>query len=383
MTSQPKKRMLILSFSDISVDARILKQINRFKGNFTIVTCGYGPPPKGVARHLQIPPDQVSLALDGRLITVKQYALAYWTLPGVTAMKHLTKPLKGSPDVIIANEPETVPIALRLKARCGVHADLHEYTPSLHEHIPAWNKRIKPYNEWLVRRYTTKADTWSSPSEGVNLKYERKFGFKPVTVTNAAPFHALKPSKIEGPIRIVHHGGAQRNRNLDVMIDGFTASSINATFDMFLTGIDPEYREELREYTKDNPRITVHDGIPYPELVSTLNTFDLGLFSLPPVTYNYEWALPNKLFDFVQARLGQVISPNPEMKRTVVSWKIGTVADGYTAEDLTRTLDSITAADVQQWKHNAHKQARDLSADSQVEIWAGSIDELIRDCKYR
>lgn len=377
MGAEPARSVLIISFSEISIDARVLKQINRFRHKWSVTTCGFGPAPQGVSRHLQVPDESRSLALDGRLITLKQYNLAYWSLPAVRSAWNLTKSFKGRFDVILANEPETVPIALKLKPRLGIHADLHEYTPSLHEQVPEWNRRIKPYFEWLINKYTTKADSWTSPGDGVGREYLRKFRFLPKTVTNAAPYQELSPAPVGNPLRIVHHGGAQRNRNLDVMISGFQASSLDATFDLYLTGVDPVYRDELRKLVEDDARVNVYDGIPYEKLIKSLNSYDLGIHVLPPVNFNNKWALPNKLFDFVQARLGQIVGPSPEMQKIVDHYGIGTVTDGFTAEDITRALDTISEDDVTKWKNAAQESAWELGSEPQVDIWDSEVSALM------
>lgn len=367
--------MMIISFSELANDARLLKQIRLFEDDWNIVTCGYGPPPTDKVEHLQIPDDERSMSLNGRLITLKQYRLAYENLPAVKAARRLVKGRKGDFDVIIANEPDAAPIALSLSPK-ALHVDLHEYNPSLHEHLPAWNKRIKPYQEWLISRFTSKGDLWTSPSDGVSRKYLEEFGFLPATVTNAAPLTDLQPTEVGETIRFVHHGGAQRNRNPQVMLQGFMDSQVNGTFDLYLTGIDPAMREELRSLSAADPRVTVHDGVPYEELLSTLNDYDIGIFTLPPVTFNYEWALPNKLYDFVQARLGQITSPNPEMAKVVENYDIGRVTQGFKAEDLTAVLDGLTVEDVKNWKKSAHENAHTLSADPQVAKWKDAVEQL-------
>ena len=223
--------MLILSFSEIINDARVLKQVNLFKDGWAVTTCGFGPAPEGVAEHLRVPDDEIWLNLDGRLITLKQY-------------RRLLRGRKHDFQVVLANEPEAVPVALGLSPGWGVHADLHEYTPSLYEQNPAWNRRIKPYFEWLVGKYVRRADSWSSPSDGVGAKYLKEFGFEPTTVANAAPHEPLSPSPVGDAIRFVHHGGAQRNRRLDVMIQAFMDSKVEGSFDLFLTGVDPQVRDD-------------------------------------------------------------------------------------------------------------------------------------------
>lgn len=371
-----RRSLLILSISDISQDARVLKQIELFKEDWDVITCGYGPKPPGVKTHLEIPPDEIYLSLDGRLITLKQYRLAYWGMPAVRAMRRLTAPLRGKVDVILADEVETVPIALTLRPNRGIHADLHEYMPSLRENLPLWDKRIKPFYEWLTRTYVTRADSWSSPSNGVSRKYDEMFGFLPVTVTNASPRKDLEPTGVSMPIRLVHHGGAQRDRRAEVMIEAVRQTSTDVTFDLFLAAKDVQYRDELRASVEGDPNITVHNEIPYEELLETINEYDVGIHILPPVTFNNAWALPNKLFDFVQARLGQITGPTPEMAEVVSKHQVGAVTEGYEVEDIVPILDALTVDQVSAWKQNADKSAQALSSEAEVPKWREAIEKI-------
>ena len=157
--------MLILSYSPIARDARVLKQVVRFTKDFDVTTCGYGPSPEGVVEHISIPDDQRYNDLDGKLITQKRYRTAYWRL---SAVKWSREHLKGRRfDVAIADDVEAVPVAVKLRPRHGVLADLHEYSPRLHDDHELWHKRITPWFEWVVRRYVTKAWEWSTVSRGM------------------------------------------------------------------------------------------------------------------------------------------------------------------------------------------------------------------------
>ena len=42
-----KPKLLILSFSPIASDARVLKQVDLFAEDYEVTTCGYGPAPAG------------------------------------------------------------------------------------------------------------------------------------------------------------------------------------------------------------------------------------------------------------------------------------------------------------------------------------------------
>ncbi|MDF0514640.1 glycosyltransferase family 1 protein [Agromyces sp. H3Y2-19a] len=374
-TPPARRRLLILSFSPIAADARVLKQVTEFSGRYEVITCGYGEAPAGVARHIRIPDAERINDLDGRLITLHWYSRAYWRL---SAVRWARRALAGlQVDAAIANDVEAVPVALAIRPRFGVHADLHEYSPRLHEEIPAWLKRIKPYYDWLCRRYVSKASSWSTVSEGLAREYARQFGFVPVIVTNAAPYADLGPHDVRDPIRLVHSGACLKNRNLMALVEGVDAADGAATLDLYLTPNDPGLLAELASRASRSEWVEVRDPVPYRELVSTLNGYDVGVHLLPPVNFNNEWALPNKIFDYVQARLGVIVGPSAEMAEVVRQHGFGAVTADFSADGLRRVVADLDRATVAGWKRLADAHARELSSEAQVAVWADCVDGLI------
>jgi hypothetical protein len=367
--------LLIISFSVLESDPRVLKQIRAFSPRYDVVTVGYGPAVDGPIEHISVPLDLSHADLNGRLITLRQYRRAYWALP---AMAWARKQLAGrSFDAIFANELETIPLALELGPARGIHLDLHEYTPLINAEHEAWRKRIKPYHEWMARTYAVKASSWSTVSVGLARAYEENFGFRPDLVTNAAPYADLAPVSVGSTIRLVHSGACLRNRQLMTMLDAVELAGAGVTFDLYLTPNDPPYLAEIRERAAGIPGVTVHDPVPYAQLIATLNAYDLGVHLLAPTNFNNTWALPNKLFDYAQARLGVVIGPTPEMAERVSEYGLGVVSDDFTAEALAAKISSLQPEDVAGFKANANTHAHELSAESQVEIWSRRIEALI------
>ncbi len=90
------------------------------------------------------------------------------------------------------------------------------------------------------------------------------------------------------------------------------------------------------------------------------------------------WALPNKFFDYMQARLGIMIGPVPRRWRASSRRRgLGAVAGGFDAAAVTKVLDAMTTEQVQIWKaHAALQGAMALSSESQVEVWGAAIDAL-------
>lgn len=370
-----RRTLLILSFSPIVSDARLLKQIAVFRDDYDIVTCGYGPTPDGVREHITIPDELAVWRYPRLLVILRQYRRAY---RGNAAIAAATRALAGRTfDVAIANDVDAMGVVLSAAVRDGIHADLHEYAPRQHEELLRFRLFVKPFIEWMCRRHVARADSWTTVSAGLARAYEKRFGFRAEVVTNAAPYVVTEPTPGHRPLRLVHSGAALRNRHLGVLVDGVLAAQ-EATLDLYLTPNDPGYLQELRDTASRSDRITLHDPVPYRMLAETLRGFDVGVHILPPVNFNNRWALPNKIFDYVQARLGVICGPSPEMAEYVRRYGIGWVADDFTAAALTRTIDGLTASDVNAAKAASHEHARELSSESQVAIWRRAVDALPR-----
>src|SRR5690606_29163753 len=57
----PLPRALVVSFSPIERDSRVLRQLSVVRGYAHVTTVGYGPRPEGSDVHLEIPADAPSL----------------------------------------------------------------------------------------------------------------------------------------------------------------------------------------------------------------------------------------------------------------------------------------------------------------------------------
>lgn len=374
--SAPSRRasVLVVAFSQLRSDARVLRQLRLLTPDYDVSTVGYGEAPDGVVSHVRIPDELVYWHKDRSLLLQRRYA-AVWARNAVH--RHLLGVLpRGTYDVVLANDADTVPLALALQPRGGVHADLHEYAPRQHEDSARWRYFVAPYYRWLVSRYVTACPSVTTVGQGLADQYAEEYGVHARVVVNAAPYHEASPGPVGEPLRLVHSGGAMRVRELERMIHGVEAASADVTLDLYLVPTDAAYHAELAELAAASRRVTLHEPVAADRLVETLAAYDVGVYVLPPSGFNAENALPNKVFDFVQARLGLVVGPSPEMARLVRDHGLGAVTDGFTSADLATTLAGITADDVRRWKAASHTAARELSAEHQTGAWAEMVGAL-------
>src|SRR5690606_39034067 len=96
---------------------------------------------------------------------------------------------------------------------------------------------------------------------------------------------------------------------------------------------------------------------------------------IAPTTFNHLNALPNKVFDYVQARLCIVVGPSPDMQSFVQEHKVGYVTRDFTPASLAEVIDNMTAEKVFNAKINSHQKARELSGDTEMLKLSKLIDQ--------
>ena len=88
-------------------------------------------------------------------------------------------------------------------------------------------------------------------------------------------------------------------------------------------------------------------------------------------------ALPNKLFEFIQARLAVAIWPSPEMARITEAYDLGVVSDQFSVEAAAGKLNALTTEDIVRFKQNAHQAAGMFCAEKNQDKLIGIVAKLI------
>lgn len=373
-----KPNLLIVSFSDIANDARVKKQINLFADRFNVTTCGRGPAIREDVEHIRLDAKDTKLKAIAQALLLRAHwwRAAFACEPEVQLARVLLKGRKF--DAAIANDIESVVVAAECAGYEHTLSDLHEYWPGLHDQSPAWVKLRRPYYQWMIRRFAARTGAAMTVSQTIAQRYTDEFGMTCSVVHNATPKHALEPQPVSDTIRVVHSGGAQPNRQPEVMMRAVARSTAPITMDMFLTGQGTEYAQSLQTLANElGDRVRILLPKPYDELITALNQYDVGIHILPPTNTNNTLALPNKLFDYVQARLALVVGPTLDMQRRVEEHGVGIVADGFDEDAVVRALDALTSEDVRDWKSNAHKAAEVMNSEYEMPVLERAVEQLM------
>lgn len=361
------KRILCISFSPIDQDSRVLRQLGVLCSIGEVTTVGYGETPPGVARHIRVPDGSSSLPetpLGVLKLALRMHKSVELKAPGELAVEREVV-ASGPYDLVVANDARALPLAFAAARGCPVLADMHEWAPEEMAVIPVWRWLVGPYMHHLCARYLPRAAAVTTVSSGLAALYQETYGPETGVVRNAPDFQDLVPSPVDDrAIRLVHSGTADRERNLPALIEATERLGERFSLDLYLLRVPGGHLDELKAMALRAPRVTIHDPVPPVSLPAVLNRYDLGVFLYPIKTLSHLHHLPNKFFDFVQARIGIVFSPAPETDANISKLGLGIITADSTADSLVAALNGITAEDVTRFKSAANHAALELSSEA-------------------
>lgn len=272
-------------------------------------------------------------------------------------------------DVVIANDIFAMPIAATLKQKnpvTKIYLDLHEYHQEEMEQDADWKKFHKPLVEFLFKQYVKSADVISTVCKPIAQRYEKELHRKVEVITNAPFYRELPINPCGNVIRLIHHGACMRDREIHLMCDAVILSGSGYELTLMMVNNEPDYMTWMKDRYRMHPNIRFVDPVDIEKIPDVLNQYDIGLFLLPAINYNWENALPNKLFEYVQARLCIVVSPNTAMKQMVENYELGSVSEDYSIESFSRAIKKLDSTKIDRCKRSADKWARELSAETNI-----------------
>jgi glycosyltransferase involved in cell wall biosynthesis len=279
-------------------------------------------------------------------------------------------------DAIVVNDMLMLPLAFRLRSRASVIFDAHEHAPSQNAEDPVWRRERQPLIRYIEARYLPHVAGMMVVSPGIGDLYHERTGVRSEVVTNAPSRADLSPSPVDPEaIRLVHIGVAHPQRRLDLTIEAVASLDERYSLDLYLIGREDRL-EEVKGWAAPHPRIRVLPPVPMGDLVPTANRYDVGVHMLPLDILNHRLALPNKFFEYVQARLAVAIGPSPEMAGIAREWGFGLVADDYTPAALARAID-VGAEAIAERKARAHQAATVLNAEANANTIIGLVEHAL------
>jgi glycosyltransferase involved in cell wall biosynthesis len=242
--------------------------------------------------------------------------------------------------------------------------DSHELFTELPELINRkWTRKT-----WLfLEKFLVKNLKYcSTVSNGVANALSEKYGLQFEVIRNL-PLKKEQISSYNNSKTIIYQGALNVGRGIDKMIK---AMVLLPDFNLTIVGtgtVDAELKKLAKEFNVDS-RVTFLGRIPHEKLHPITCMASLGISIEEDMGLNYRFALPNKLFDYIQAGLPVLTTNLPEMESIVKHYNVGeTIESNCTPEQLANKiatmLNSFEKLDI--WRQNSINAANILCWDNE------------------
>lgn len=280
-------------------------------------------------------------------------------------------------DLIIVEDITLLPFAIDYKkthTHTKILIDLREYYPLEYDNDPQWLESFGEFFYFICKNYLPDVDLAITVSEGIAEKYKKEFNLSCKIFYSLPPYHNIKPTPIKDKIQIVYHGFLSPDRNSNFLLE--IASQLKEDFHINILGLSnqKDYLKDLKNKAPSN--VSFLDPVPMQELINFTNAFDIGILTLSPNTFNNTFALPNKFFEYIQARLALITTPLPSLTNLITTYDIGITSKDYSAKSLTTTLNCLTREQIMHYKSSSHHAANILNTHQNQEKILSWIKEL-------
>lgn len=356
-----------------------MRQVRLLEHLHEVTVVGYGQPPEADIEFVPVSKPPAGWLLKGYwagLLLLRAFDRYYRGLPQVVQARSRLSDRRF--DLVIANDISALPLALEVARGQPVLMDAHEYSPREFDDRLVWRVLFANYYDHLCRSCLPRASSMTTVCEGIAAEYRNRYGVSSRVVYNAPALADLTPTAVDGTrIRLIHHGAAIASRHLELMIQMMDHLDERFSLDLMLMPSDPAYLNRLKTLAASRPRVRFMEPVPMEQICMAINDHDIGVFLLPPVNFNYAHALPNKFFEFIQARLAVAIGPSPEMARLVQQHGCGVVADSFEPLALAEAIRALDAQTVTSFKQASDRAARELNYEQAGRSLLVEVERLL------
>jgi len=225
---------------------------------------------------------------------------------------------------------------------------------------------------WLIiEKFCLKGIKFSSTvSDSIAAEYKKRYGIDMVVIRNL-PFRnenfghkSIRPT-------IIYQGCLNKGRGLELAIEMMQFLTCYYLIIVGKGDIELELRKKVLEMNLSD-RIEFRGRLPYEKLHDLTSKAWLGISLEEDLGLNYRYALPNKLFDYIQAQIAVLVSDLPEMAKVVNDWGVGIIANSRNPKEL--------ADQVQDFFENKDKReatVNNLNVAYNALIWENEKPKLI------
>ncbi len=283
--------------------------------------------------------------------------------------------------VLVSNDLDTLLanyVVTQLKPSVRLVYDSHEIFTEVPELIS--RTFIQQIWECIERWIFPKLKTIYTVNQSIADYYNKKYGKTIHVVRNIAPqWHSDNiPSKQSLGIPedtfliIVQGAGINMHRGIEEAVEAMQVIN-HATLMIVGDGdIIPRLKENVKQL-KLTDKVLFFSKRPYQEMMFFTHYADIGLSLDKPSNLNYQFSLPNKLFDYIHAGTPIVATSNIEVKKIIEKYEIGLI--------LAELTPLLLAEKINYLQNNPlilQKMKEQCKIASEIENWESEQEILFR-----
>jgi glycogen synthase len=384
-------RVVLLACSPIARDTRVLKTAASLQqAGHDVCAVGYGPAPdtEPVLPLTAITEPQPTT--QQRLLTVAvrapanlspRLALPLWRQTA-THRALVRAGLTLKPDILHANDWMTLPAALEIKRAtgCKVVYDSHEFAAAEHEERLYWRMVSQRFVRAIEGCAIAHADTVITVSASIADALQAAYGLpaRPCVVANTPRYEAHSFCPVGARLEVLFHGLMKPGRGLELLIDAIAL--VRRPIRLTIRGFGARgYVERLKQRaaTADD-RVQFVAAVAPADVVRAAVGADIGVFVADGASRQNDFALPNKVFDYMMAGAGVLVGPGRDLSALIAETGAGFVTRAQTPPEFAAALDALSIAEIETAKQLALIAARQYAWEAQEQVLTALYRSLAR-----
>jgi glycogen(starch) synthase len=353
--------VLLIALADIQRDARTLNLARTLRADGLHVVVHAADPEDSAVRSGTM---QVIPWKDPGGRAVKRW----WSLR--SSARHLAV----RPRLVIAMDLFALHAASIVARRCNVPLlyDMREFYfalgplegRGLRQRLLAWHERqlLKHVDRVFV----------SGPLDAAIARERFSLSKPAVVILNTPPYRDKVGSDLrarcgvtDDVVLALYQGVVHKGRGLVPM---FTAMSADPRLHLAIIGDGPA-EEAMRRTAQElgvDARVHWLGSVAYDDLHELTCGADVGVCLIEPLSMSYEYALPNKLFEYMMARVPVLATDLPALRDHIADHPVGVLVDrALRPENICAGIDAITSEPMRRRAVEACEDIRKLSYESQ------------------